>query len=199
MTLDEIYTREWFEHDFAPLGPEFELVGKSIARTWPEAESAVDVGCGPGLLLRALDSAGVDCWGFDGSIHARAYSETLDEPPAIFQADLRTLWGLNPDKTSSIGRPHLVICTEVLEHIEAEHADHVVALLCRPSVPMVVTAAPPGQDGHYHVNCQPREYWLDKFAAHGAILDEDKTEELRQRWAPLQRLSHMRRNVMVIR
>lgn len=31
----------------------------------------------------------------------------------------------------------------------------------------VVSLAPPGQGGHYHVNCQPLEYWEEKFKGHG--------------------------------
>lgn len=96
-------------------------------------------------------------------------------------------------------RDGLVICTEVAEHLAPEHADHLVKLLCSAMCPIVFTAAPPGQGGHHHVNCQESGYWVDKFNNHGAILDIDATHELERRWGNLNRLSHMAKNVMVFR
>ena len=63
---------------------------------------------------------------------------------------------------------------------------------------VVFTAAPPGQDGHHHVNCQPQSYWLSKFLARGYHFNLDATDRVKEGWSSLGRLSHMARNVMVL-
>lgn len=197
--LEEIYTREWFEHDFAPLQPEFNLVADGIVRVLAP-RLAIDVGCGPGMLVRALRERGVNTSGFDGSQHALDYAAP-EVRPFLFRLDIR-------DAENGVGiveEQHfipidLLVCTEVAEHLEEQHAHVLVNLLTRGSPRYVLfTAAPPGQDGHHHVNCQPPAYWTEKFAVRGYPLDEAKTAAIKASWAPLQRLSHMTRNVMVFR
>jgi 2-polyprenyl-3-methyl-5-hydroxy-6-metoxy-1,4-benzoquinol methylase len=200
--LDEIYTREWYRFDFEGLQPEFDLVGDAIARAFPGVEYSVDAGCGPGMLVRRLAHRGLMTWGFEGSTHAldyaREFAPETNWSALIAHADLRSLSTLNHFHNEH-RRPELVICTEVLEHVEVQHAERVVQLLCSPMAPVVVTAAPPGQDGHHHVNCQPPAYWISLFEAQGAFYDGDLTNEMARRWSGLKRLSHMVRNVMVFR
>jgi hypothetical protein len=56
-------------------------------------------------------------------------------------------------------------CFEVAEHVLAEFADALVSLLAKTAPIVVFTAAPPGQGGSGHVNEQPADYWIAKFAA----------------------------------
>lgn len=199
--LGSIYTAEWFEHDFTDLGPEFSLVARGIDRWSHQALSggrrlplsALDVGCGPGQLICELQMKGWDVDGFDGSSHALTMARKLglgDDHMAI--ADILD--------TPEFSRADVVICTEVAEHLPAEHAPTLVRYLTQHATRYVVfTAAPPGQGGHDHVNEQPKHYWRNLFAQEGWIEDEDSTKELFWRWQCLQRLSHMRRNLMVYR
>jgi hypothetical protein len=51
---------------------------------------------------------------------------------------------------------------EVAEHIDPEYASMLVANLTRRlPTRVIMTAAPPGQGGIAHVNCQPKQYWID--------------------------------------
>lgn len=195
--LDAIYTREWYEHDFPGLESEFALVAAGIdrwaVRLGAKGWSALDVGCGPGMLVGELRRRGFKATGFDGSQHAIDYARDhlLAAVPYITRADL-----LDCPRESA----DLVVCTEVAEHVPAEHAARLVGYLASCALEAIVfTAAPPGQGGHDHVNEQPREYWSELFAEHGWIEDHRSTGELRSRWAELRRLSHMIRNVMVFR
>ena len=43
----------------------------------------------------------------------------------------------------------------------------------------VVTYAPPGWNGHHHVNLQEEDYWIARFEENGFKLDENKTKFLR--------------------
>ncbi len=194
--LGAIYSREWFEQDFAELGPEFELAAKAIAR-WaayfglPGNASILDMGCGPGLLVDALHRCGFNAIGFDGSPHAIEYAKARGGGDRIWCEDILAY------------RPTLsmvVVCTEVAEHVPAEDAPALVKRLTSSAIYAVIfTAAAPGQGGHDHVNEQPKEYWIDLFAEHGWLVDPLGTHELAERWRKLDRLSHMPRNLMVFR
>lgn len=189
--LEDIYTREWVEGDFKDLDSEFDLVADAIFRQF-HPHHVHDIGCGPGQLIARLADHGVQVHGVDGSRHcietALAVGGAVN---CIEHVDIREL--------EELSRSDLVICTEVAEHLDAAHADHLVSLLCSAMAPVIFTAAPPGQGGHHHVNEQPPEYWREKFMARGLIYDSPATTELRDRWWGLKRLSHMTRNVMVFR
>ena len=59
---------------------------------------------------------------------------------------------------------------------------------------VVCTAAPPGHAGHHHVNCQTREYWIEKFDSYGFDYDEEETEYIREN--SVMRKPFMQRNGM---
>lgn len=188
--LDEIYSREWFEQDFTGLQPEFNVVADAIVRQFRPA-NVVDVGCGPGMIVRRLRERGVAAMGLDGSRHAREMAHHAVQR-FIVTSDLLGMNVIDSDRILD-----LVICTEVAEHLGEEHAPALVELLCSAGCPVVFTAAPPGQEGHHHVNCRPQGYWFELFSRCGAYYDADATDELAARWVSLKRLSHMRANVMV--
>lgn len=196
--LGAIYTREWYEHDFPGLQPEFDLVAKGLQR-WAVSRNlfgttALDVGCGPGMLVKALLGLGWATWGFDGSPHAIGWGK---ENVPGFPETVRVADVLANPKESQV---EIVICTEVAEHIPAEDAPQLVRFLVEHAIRAVVmTAARPGQGGHDHVNEQHPNYWERLFAEHGWTLDKSSTRELARRWAGLRRLSHMARNVLVFR
>ncbi len=204
-SLDDIYTAEWFANDFADLQPEFNVVADAIYRQF-RPHHATDFGCGPGMVVRRLRELGVEAYGFDGSKHAWQYASD-EVKPYIAQADLIEIAPklgsapiLNRDGRIGLGgMGSVTICTEVAEHIPEEHAGTLVRLLVAGMCPIIFTAAPTGQGGHFHVNCQPQEYWLELFKAHGVICDWSATIELQARWAGLKRLSHMPKNLQVYR
>lgn len=207
--LEEIYSAEWFAHDFAELRPEFNVVADALARQFPMAFYVADVGCGPGMLIeRGMTAHGWHPLGFEGSQHGIDYASDAVRGRIAHTRieDLTSLTGvyygeniMNPEKPPPRTGPDLVICTEVAEHLDESLADHLVALLTSAMCPIVLTAAGVGQQGHHHVNCQPRSYWIDKFEGVGCFYDDNATDELRLRWRGLKRLSHMPKNVMVFR
>jgi glycosyltransferase involved in cell wall biosynthesis len=133
--------------------------------------SVADVGCGPGLIIQRLKDLGHNVRGFEGSSHA-IQRKRADVP--IEKVDL-TAW------TPSDGSLRdLVICSEVAEHLDAEHADKLVDTCCALARSRVfLTAARPGQGGHDHVNEQPPEYWIAKFASRGFRYNPWKTDSVR--------------------
>lgn len=198
--LDTIYTREWYEHDFAELEAEFDLAANGLDRwlrgwgstEYHNAKYALDVGCGPGLLMQGLNRLGWYTSGFDGSAHARQY--------AIDHGIMATVQTANILDAPKAERLSIAICTEVAEHLDAKDAPTLVRYLTSHATKAIVfTAATPGQGGHDHRNEQPPEYWILEFLKLGWIRDVDGTMELRSRWHALDRLSHMTRTVTVFR
>lgn len=195
--LGAIYDLAWYD-SFAELDEEFRLVARALDR-WMvnrsprSARYALDVGCGPGQLVDELGELGWHSRGFDGSPHALTWAQKRGKGKRIWCADLT-----EPERTIELYP--IVICTEVAEHLPSGQAPTLVQFLVEHATDRIIlTAAPPGQGGHDHVNEQPREYWLDLFADHGWIEDVESTRELRARWSKLKRLSFMPANVMVLR
>src|SRR5205807_2311519 len=62
----------------------------------------------------------------------------------------------------------LVWCTEVLEHIPQAGEDNAVdTLTANADAALFLSAASPGQPGFFHVNCRPKEYWVDRICERG--------------------------------
>jgi len=135
--------------------------------------SAVDIGCGIGLVTARLKELG---WGIVGADDAPAAIE-MREPGvevAVFNLAMPDAPGLITTRYDT------AICTETAEHIPQEHADTIVSNVVNFARNFIVwSAAAPGQLWEGHVNLQPPAYWLEKFAAHGWVPAQTKTIKLR--------------------
>ena len=68
---------------------------------------------------------------------------------------------------------------EFLEHVEKQYMDNYMAAFqnCKYAV---ITFAPPGWEGHHHVNLQEESYWIDKFKYYGFEFDKKTSEKIRE-------------------
>jgi hypothetical protein len=66
----------------------------------------------------------------------------------------------------------LALCLETGEHLPAAAADVLCDSLARHSRTIVFGAAVVGQEGIGHINCQPHEYWHQKFEARGYVTND---------------------------
>lgn len=111
--------------------------------------SLIDIGCGQGEWLNAFgldDMLGVDIAAPEGEQFLR---RDLSYPLAL-------------------GRVFdLALCLETGEHLPASAADTLVDTITTHSDQVLFSAAVPGQEGKGHINCQPHEYWHEKFEARG--------------------------------
>lgn len=123
-----------------------------------QCNSLVDFGCGTGTWLWvALNYGVLDVLGLDGSYIPR---DMLMIPSRDFKAaDLSKPFVLDR-------KFDMAMSLEVAEHLPEESADDFVAGICGSSDVVLFSAAHPGQGGDGHVNEQPIEYWIDKFAKH---------------------------------
>lgn len=118
-------------------------------------DSIIDVGCGIGDYVKEFDDRGFVCMGIEGSKAAEEFF--VSKHISIF--DLRKLLAPSGIKYD------LAFSLEVAEHISAQYADNYIRNLCMLSDRVLISAATPGQGGHGHVNCAPRNYWINKFKA----------------------------------
>jgi 2-polyprenyl-3-methyl-5-hydroxy-6-metoxy-1,4-benzoquinol methylase len=145
---------------------EYDNIANALVEHLPAFASAVDFGCGNGYLIDALSKRGKSTFGIDGSSNVLKYN------PDILIADI------TQPIVDQLPRD-LVICTEVAEHIAAEHADALVDNLCRAARSTIFfSAAQAGHGGHLHLNEQPRSYWVAKFKARGFEVDPSTTDRV---------------------
>jgi len=131
-------------------------VADAFEKLYPDIFSYIDVGCATGDLVFEMGRRGHYSWGIEGSTHCWEFRMTDN----ILIRDLR-------EPLEGLLRMDLCSCLEVMEHIEKEYSDILVDNLIKLSDKLILSAAPPGQKGHYHVNCQPLEYWIEKFRNKG--------------------------------
>jgi len=173
---------EWMAEEEKPLA---EQVAAWIREQSPSR--VLDIGCGPGHFVDAMRALDIYACGYD--IDARK------DHCHVFQRDL------TESHMPFSGVADIVICLEVLEHIDK--ADTVTALrnLGRMTKNLLVfSAAQPGQGGVGHINCRPRANWrhdIEEYTElrHDAKLTKDLLESVDHETVPGWFLN----NVMVFR
>lgn len=151
-------------------GGDWSGFARAVLRHFPAA-SALDVGCGDGKLLAAMArvSPGLATCGVD------------DSPVALARAGARGVRTRALDVAGSsaaavaefgrgLGSFDLALSLETVEHLPAWHADKLLRLLTSRAPLVVFSGAQPLQGGVLHVNEQPPEHWIARFAALGYAL-----------------------------
>lgn len=150
----------------------------------PARSKVIDLGCATGDLVAEWRRLGFEAVGIEGSKGAQPYLESRHiyflDLTAPLKENMKQI-GLVPHMLNKFA---LVTCFEVFEHIAPKHADQLVDNVCMFSDSAVVSAAPPGQGGHHHVNCRPREYWTEKFKERGFTPNMKKREKILNLWEP---------------
>lgn len=117
----------------------------------------LDVGCGIGEFgYEAAKKFAIDYYGVD-------YKIPMEK--LLIQSEKYKEYDLTSGKPFPIeDKFDLVICTEVLEHIEEQYADNAIALLTSLGDNVLFSAAIPNQGGLNHINEQWQTYWTSIFA-----------------------------------
>lgn len=169
------------------------LLAKALVGEFPEVRTVAEVGCGTGVLARELMKQGCDVIGYEYSARARRYAakQGVEVYPFELAAHLdQRLAGRPFDLASSF---------EVAEHVPEFLAGHLVRFLATASPLVVMSAAPPGQGGHGHINEQPKSYWIDKFERLGFPSQDEAMKSLTERCEVLGVANWLSGNLMVFR
>ncbi len=124
-----------------------------------------DLGCGCGIYSHLFKNKGTGVFALDGVLPPKAYSFPVD----IHQQDLTIPF------ENTFGNFDLTLCLEVAEHIPEPLTDIFLDNILKFSDTLVLSAAPKGQEGHHHVNEQPKRYWVKKLAEKGFAYNRTKT------------------------
>lgn len=177
--LEKIYGRSFFSRRYK-LNWRAPMVVGSLCAAFDLQDgydcTVIDVGCAQGDIVHCFNTmTQTKAWGLEGSPAAIEYLEC--SPDVVIMHDLREPLNVGEKFTLSI-------CLEVAEHIEPKYADTFVDTLCSLSDQVVLSAATPGQGGHYHVNCRPYSFWIDKFSARGYSHQIEIEEALKHYLSP---------------
>ena len=156
------------------------LVAAIAAAAGGLPDSALDVGCGHGLLVEAWREAGVArSFGLEGSPAAAAMW------PEAFRDEFYKVQNLSlPGAAAAAEATALVTSFEVGEHLPLEDADKFVAVVVAKSPRHVFFgAATPFQDRGGNptpLNENTFAFWLDRFEAAGYVFDAARTARVRK-------------------
>jgi len=156
-------------------------------------ESIIDWGCGIGAYLESALKNGISqIKGFDiGGDFVKKYT---DESVLSF---IEYLDCTLPIETQLYD---CVVSIETAEHIENNKSDQFVkniVLSAKPTAYIIFTAAQPGQSGSGHINCQPKQFWIDKFLSHGFLVNEEVTKDIKENWKQLKAPDYVINNLIV--
>lgn len=133
-------------------------------------KSVLDIGCGMGYQMQEFMKYCDEVVGVDGSAYATENSPVKEN---IFRHDY-TIGELETED-----RYDLCWCCEFVEHVEHQYVDNFLSTFAFCNY-VAMTHAVPGQGGHHHVNCQPKEYWIENMKRYGFEYDDDFTEKLKE-------------------
>jgi len=141
-----------------------------------DVKTVIDVGCGPGGMVKVGRELGLDYIGVDGDFTVERASEVqpyvtihdfTKEPPLFKTSDGSEVFDLG-------------WTVEFLEHVDAHYIYNFMKTL-RQCKYVICTHAFPGQPGHHHVNCREHPYWVDIFTAFGFEVDVETTNQVRDK------------------
>lgn len=152
-------------------------------------KSVIDWGCGIGSYLLAAKRCGVELLkGLDiGGDFAKKYTSE-DVVGYIACGDIT--------KKMVLDQFDVALCIEVAEHIEPTGSKQLVENVCSNVKNLVVfTAAPEGQIGTGHINCKPKQYWIDLFLENDCVYSVSETKIVLKLWEEAE--WYIKQNLMV--
>lgn len=136
-----------------------------------DIKSVLDIGCGKGYSSAYFKSLNCEVTGIDGSLQAKIDNLIPDD---FILHDYTGGECFKIDKNFD-----LCWSSEFVEHVDEKFVDDFLKDFSRCKY-IAMTFAGPGQGGYHHVNCQPKEYWIDKIENKGYKFLENETSILKE-------------------
>lgn len=129
------------------------------------AKRLLDVGCGPGGVVKLARQRGLCATGIDGDPAVAAESvvtHDYTQGPLAWPEPVDLVWSV-----------------EFVEHVEEKFSENFRATFLAGRH-LFLTHALPGQGGHHHVNERPPEYWIGLLRSDGWVLDTEATSDVKR-------------------
>jgi hypothetical protein len=152
---------------------DYTSIANLIFKTY-QPKTIVEFGCGPGHLTRELDKLNIAVTAIDGFSNPDFKNARNISFSKVDLNDQKAIAQFLGDK-----RFDLAVCTEVGEHLNPASSEHLIKYLTQSAPVVIFSAAVPGQRGHGHINCKPRELWHDLFSNNGFRLIDSFRQKLR--------------------
>lgn len=128
-------------------------------------KSLVDIGCGCGVYSHYFLEKKVRVLSIDG----------VKPPPEESYPIPFEIQDLTVPFKNTWGTFDVALCLEVAEHIPEEFLSPFLQNVTQLSDTLIMSAAPPNQGGHHHVNEQPKRYWVQRLSEVGFHYNRKKT------------------------
>jgi hypothetical protein len=168
--LSKIYDNQFFQ-EWGPHNTGYVNSAKKITDVLYEQfhpQTLIDVGCGCGVYAHFFTLKGTRVTAIDGV-----------EPPGPHRfpipIEILDVTEPLPNKWDPFD---VTLCLEVAEHIPGQHVNTFLKNISGLGDTLILSAAPPNQGGHHHVNEQPKRYWVEKLAQFGMVYNRRKTGAL---------------------
>jgi len=134
-------------------------------------KSMIDIGCGPGGMVKLANEMGIKAQGIDGDW-------------SVDRTGVNKDWITIHDYEkgpSQLGdkKFDLAWSCEFVEHVYEKYIPNFMPDFQRANF-VIMTFAPVGKAGHHHVNCNTQEYWIDVFNQYGFGYDPNMTRHIRE-------------------
>ena len=134
----------------------------------------LDLGCGSGGQVYEAQKLGFNVLGVDGDF------TLLREESELFVTHDFTKGKLEVDSHLALIKNYdMIWCCEFVEHIKEKYVDNWMSLTQKGKY-VFMTYSNLGKLGHYHVNCQPLEYWVSLYDKYGFKYNEELTNESKE-------------------
>ena len=168
-----IYDNEWLKARVRYHVP-IEKITRWLLKEYGPFASSLDLGAGDGWYSKVLATTGTDAYAVD--FHKWELTNMPTKEVTCITHDLNH--PLDLKRTFE-----LVLCIEVAEHLPESAADVLCDTVAGHSSGLVVfTAAPPGQGGDGHINCQPKEYWDGRLKDRGLVYLPSESKHVSEGW-----------------
>lgn len=214
-TLSKKYSKAWFRSRKS-LFWRVPLFCDGVMKVLPGIKSVIDIGCGNGDLITGFaELYGCRVLGVDGSewaSHYNALNRFLTDKTIPFRSankdlslnDIYTLIeildiriGFSKKSLGLTMTTDLVMCLEVIEHIEPEYEGIILDSICGlESKYIIFSGANPRQKGIGHANCRSKVYWIGQLESRGYKLMSGVNGMIIEVWKSYGHSLHLKKGLL---
>jgi SAM-dependent methyltransferase len=136
-----------------------------------DIRSMVDIGCGYGWNANWFRKMGVKTMGVEGDLNAIMGNVLPRDNLVVHDYTLGAL--------KFAEQYDLALCTEFVEHVEAQYEPNWMATLDSANL-LLMCHATPGQPGYHHVNCQDSDYWINRLYERDFVVEPAISERFQR-------------------